>query len=175
MNAKQRREAIVSLLRQQTKPISATALAKEFGVSRQIIVGDIALLRAGDLPVLATPRGYLLQGQGSGGQILRTIACRHQGEQQLAAELYTVVDFGGSLIDVIVEHPIYGQLSGQLQIHTRYDADQFLQQLKSQQATSLSILTNGIHLHTISCPNEEIYQRILQSLDQQGILMKVSD
>lgn len=174
MNAEERREAIVAALREQVGPVSAGALAGRFGVSRQVIVGDVALLRARDVPIFATPRGYVLEQAGR-GRLLRTIACCHSGEEILAEELFTVVDFGGEVIDVIVEHPIYGQISGQLHIQNRFDVQCFLEKLRSGQAKALSSLTGGIHLHTISCPSEEIYERILQSLSQKGILLPSGD
>jgi len=174
MNAEERREAIVAALRGQVGPVSAGALAGRFGVSRQVIVGDVALLRAREIPIFATPRGYLLEQDGR-GRILRTIACCHNGEELLADELNTIVDFGGQIIDVIVEHPIYGQISGQLHIQTRFDVQCFLEKLQSAQAKALSSLTGGIHLHTISCPSEEIYERILQSLSRKGILLPNGD
>ena len=174
MNTEERRAAIVCALREQVGPVSASALAARFGVSRQIIVGDVALLRAKDVPIFATPRGYLLEQEGP-SCIRRTIACCHSGEDPLAEELFTVVDFGGEVVDVIVEHPIYGQISGQLHIQSRFDVQRFLEKLKTEQAKALSSLTGGIHLHTISCPSEEIYERILQSLSGKDILLPNGD
>ena len=66
LNAKERRQAILEQLKRAEKPVSATALARQYGVSRQIIVGDVALLRAGGEPISATPRGYVLDREGDG-------------------------------------------------------------------------------------------------------------
>lgn len=171
MNAGIRREKIVQRLEKAEGPVSATALAKELGVSRQIIVGDIALLRAAEHAITATPRGYVLERQESERGKRFTIACRHD-KDQLRTELYTIVDYGGGVLDVIVEHPIYGQLAGKLQVFSRYDADQFCEKLDSNQAPPLCDLTGGIHLHTILCPDEETFHRIEQQLHNQGILVK---
>ena len=46
MNAAQRRERILTRLNSAGAPLSASTLAAELGVSRQIVVGDVALLRA---------------------------------------------------------------------------------------------------------------------------------
>lgn len=171
MNAQQRREGVLLQLRQSEKPVSAAALAKQFSVSRQIIVGDIALLRAGGQSIDATPRGYLLRRRREG--LVRTVAVCHSGAE-IAQELYACVDNGCAVLDVIVEHPLYGQLTGQLQLRSRYDVQQFLEQSEQEQAAPLSRLTDGIHLHTLCCPDEEAYQRVCAALRKAGILLEES-
>jgi transcriptional regulator of NAD metabolism len=172
MDATQRRQKIIEILRQNSQPLSANAIAARFTVSRQIIVGDIALLRASNIAISATPRGYILLDQSSEtNEITHTIACRHNMDK-LVDELYTVVDNGCGLIDVIVEHSIYGQISGQLHIFSRYDADCFLEKLKKNHAMPLSDLTDGVHLHTISCSSEKAYERVLSELKKKGILFE---
>ncbi len=170
MDAAQRRQGILEILKQSAQPVSASTIANRFAVSRQIIVGDIALLRASNIAISATPRGYILNdNNGSTDDIVRTIACRHSRDN-LAEELYTIVDNGCGLIDVIVEHAVYGQISGQLHIFSRYDADCFLKKLAKDHASPLCDLTGGVHLHTISCQSEEAYERVLSQLDEKGIL-----
>ena len=106
MNAAERRTKITHLLAQANGPLSATALAAQCGVSRQIIVGDVALLRAGGLAVLATPRGYILENTSAPACAERHIVSHHDNSRMLE-ELYTVVDLGGAVIDVTVEHAVY--------------------------------------------------------------------
>ena len=154
MNSKQRRAAILQQIQQEQQPISASALAKQFAVSRQIIVGDIALLRAQGCHIIATPRGYQCEEDRLDGH-LKTIAVCHRPED-LRDEIYTIVDLGGALVDVIVEHPIYGELRGLLHIYSRYDADRFFEKLHNEKARPLAELTNGIHLHTIRTHDEQI-------------------
>lgn len=166
MDGEARRRAIQALLEHTDQPVSAAALAKEFSVSRQIVVGDVALLRAGGLEVTATPRGYILP-KAAGG-VTHTLACRH-GEEEMEEELNAIVDQGCTIIDVIVEHPVYGQLTGPLQLSSRYDVAQFI--ARSRDAAPLSLLTNGIHLHTVSCPNEETFERVRSILRKKGILL----
>lgn len=174
MTSAQRREKITEFLKKSLLPISASMLAKELQVSRQVIVGDIALLRASGIDILATPRGYIFTpNELSGGSLLFTIACNH-GTEQTAEELYIIVDNGGKIIDVTVEHPIYGQITGQLNIFSRYDVDEFIKNTKQQNAPLLSKLTDGVHLHTVSCKNEEIFKRIVADLEQAGILLDKS-
>lgn len=171
MKADERRNAILNFLQKQSTPLSASVLAEKCGVSRQIIVGDIALLRASGVPISATPRGYILQQEVPLPKTAHTIACRHI-QQDLQKELYAIVDAGCAVLDVTVEHPVYGQIVGELQIFSRFDADLFIKKLEANNAFPLCNLTDGVHLHTISCPSEENYQQALLMLRKQGILVE---
>ena len=154
-------------LRGAQGPLSAAALARELRVSRQVIVGDVALLRAGGLDVIATPRGYVLPRPPAG--VACTLVCRHRPDQ-MEEELNTIVDQGCTVLDVIVEHPIYGQITGPLQLSNRYEVSQFLARCQAQEAAPLSQLTEGIHLHTVLCPDEDAAQRARDALARAGIL-----
>ena len=169
MNAVQRREALSRCLTETPCPVSATALAGRFSVSRQIIVGDIALLRAAGANIVSTPRGYLVPREVGGR--LRTLVCRHSAAE-LEPELNIMVDNGCTVIDVAVEHPVYGQLSGRLELSSRYDVGEFIRRVKEEGAKPLSVLTDGIHLHTLRCPDEDAFQRVRTALDAAGFLVK---
>ena len=169
MEAVERRRAIAQRLAQADGPVSAAALAKAFSVSRQIKVGDVALLRAGGMEIFATPRGYILPGEPAA--LTRTVACVHSGGE-MARELEIMVDQGCQVVDVVVEHPVYGQLTGQLHLSSRYEVQEFIRSVSENQAKLLSDLTGGIHLHTLRCPSEEAYQRVLEELDRAGFLLK---
>lgn len=168
MDAVQRRAALSDYLSQAAGPVSASVLAARFSVSRQIIVGDIALLRAGGLDIAATPRGYLLPRPTPG--LTRQLACVHRPED-MGRELELMVDNGCTVLDVIVEHPVYGQLTGQLQISSRYDVEQFLARVQAHDAAPLSMLTGGIHLHTLRCPDEAACARACAALKAAGLLL----
>lgn len=169
MDAGARRERIREMLSAASAPVSAASLAGTLGVSRQVIVGDVALLRAAGLNVSATPRGYLLRPEERG--LLRTVACRHT-VREMEAELNAMVDNGCTVLDVIVEHPVYGQLTGTLRLSSRYDVGQFAARCGSTAAPPLSLLTEGIHLHTLSCPDENAFRRVLQALREMNILLE---
>ena len=126
MNAAQRRERILTRLTGASEPMSASLLAGELGVSRQIVVGDVALLRAAGAQIDATPRGYQLHPAAKG--YTGILACVHRTAEEMRAELYTVVDQGGVVVDVAVENPLYGELRGNLNLASRYDVDLFLRQ-----------------------------------------------
>lgn len=169
MRAEERRQAIQDILRQSPQPISAGVLAARFSVSRQIIVGDIALLRAAGADISATPRGYVSHASPAG--ILRQVACQHDAAG-MEAELNAMVDQGCTVVDVIVEHPIYGQLTGPLQLSSRYDVTQFIARCAQAEAQPLSNLTEGIHLHTLSCPSEAAFARVQAALRALGVLLE---
>lgn len=172
MEAAQRRETIRQILSESSAPVSAGVLAEKMHVSRQVIVGDVALLRASSVPIAATPRGYIMERTDARpGEILRTVACQH-GRENIAEELYAIVDNGCGILDVTVEHAVYGQISGRLQIFSRFDADDFLRNLAKSKSLPLCDLTGGVHLHNISCPSEEAYRRVLAILKQKGILFE---
>ena len=148
MHSDERRKAIAEILRAADAPISASALAEKFSVSRQIIV---------------TPE----EARG----IVRRVAVKHT-PQEMEAELNTIVDNGCTVIDVIVDHPIYGQLTGPLQISNRYEVGQFIERCKK--AEPLSSLTDGIHLHTLSCPDEAAFERTKAALCALHVLLEES-
>ena len=168
MHAQERRQEILKLLHQSAQPISASALAERFSVTRQVIVGDIALLRSGGADILATPRGYCIQGAAPSG-LVRRVAVRHT-PHRMETELNIMVDNGCTVVDVIVEHPLYGQLTGSLQLSTRAEVEQFM--ARSLTAQPLSALTGGIHLHTLLCPDEAAFRRVLEALRQENILLE---
>ena len=167
MDSESRRKALAEYLKRMEGPVSAAALAREFSVSRQIIVGDVALLRAGGLDVTATPRGYVLPRPPAG--MVYTFACCHRGDR-MEEELNAMVDQGCTVLDVIVEHPIYGQLTGPLRLSSRYEVAQFVRRCAQEEAAPLSQLTEGVHLHNVLCPDAEAARRVRDALAQLGVL-----
>ncbi len=172
MTASQRRSAICLALEEAEQPLSATALAQQFSVTRQVVVGDIALLRAAGHDISATPRGYLMQRPQTG--LTRRIACRHSAAET-AEELFAMVDCGCTVQDVIVEHPVYGQLTAPLQLSCRYDVEQYLARMGAAEARPLSALTEGVHLHTVLAPDEAHLAQLRGSLARLGILLEEKD
>lgn len=167
MDGEKRRSLIIEALTGTDIPLSATALANRCGVSRQIIVGDVALLRAAGEKIISTPRGYVLE-QAPG--LVFTIACVHNREDT-EKELNIMVDNGCTVIDVSVDHPIYGQLTASLQLSSRFDVSKFIEKLESGQTSPLSALTGGIHLHRLLCPDEAAFIRTRDRLAAEGMLI----
>lgn len=169
MNAAQRRQRILDELDQADRPLPAAVLAQRLSVSRQIIVGDVALLRAGGSPITATPRGYVLDRPQTG--LVRAVACFHAPED-MERELTLIVDQGCTVVDVVVDHPVYGQLTGPLDLSSRYDISEFIRKLEGNSALPLSSLTDGVHLHTLRCPNQAAFDRAVAALEQEGFLAR---
>ena len=171
MNAATRRSTILEIIKKSSDPISATVLAKRFDVSRQVIVGDIALLRAQGHEITATARGYLLPRSPDALPYTAIIPCIHTPENT-RAELYTMVNMGAFVDNVIVEHHIYGEIIGQLNLKNTEDVDAFMARVDSLETKLLSELTDGIHIHTISCVDVNHYNRVCETLDKLGYLYK---
>lgn len=167
MDTKARREAIRKTLKAEIKPLNATVLAQTYGVSRQVIVGDIAILKAQQIPIVATVRGYMYVHELVDD--LYTIACCHD-EGDTKEELELIVDQGGVIVNVIVDHPLYGELIGKLDIGSRYDIDQFIEKMVTTQAKNLSAVQDGVHLHTLKCKDGAMYERIKEKLKERGFL-----
>lgn len=169
MTGEDRRVYLLEALNEAKSPINATCFAEKLGVTRQIIVADIALLRASGHNIKAEHRGYVLDKAEQ--NFKKKIVCKHSKER-VTDELYAIVDNGGKMLDVQVEHSIYSTISAELSISSRYDADEFVKAVSDTGASQLSDLTGGVHIHTISVKDEEMFERIRKKLDELGILVK---
>lgn len=171
LDGEKRREEIIQMLEDSSSPVSGTELAKRLKVSRQVIVQDVALLRAVNKNILSTNKGYLLFEPGrSTGESKKTICVRHTTEQVLD-EFYTIVDLGGKLLDVVVEHELYGQIAVDLIIASRQDADEFYEKMRNNRAKPLKELTEDIHYHTIVAKDRVSIEKIEKALQGKGYLI----
>ena len=161
-----RRETILNMMRTSQVPLSGTALGKATGVSRQVVVQDIALLRTEGHAILATPRGYILEGPKG---ITRLIKVCHT-EEETEEELNLIVDLGGRVEDVIVNHRAYGVISAPLEVRCRRDVQKFKDQILSGKSTLLMNVTSGYHFHHVSADSEEILEEIQEKLKERGFL-----
>ena len=165
MVGEMRRQEILKYIADSRKPVSGTKLAELFQVSRQVIVQDIALLRAADYDIISTNRGYLC---GALKKAERVFHVFHR-DDQIEAELNAIVDCGGTVKDVFVQHEIYGELKAPLQISSRIQVRQFLEDIKSGKSKPLTNLTSGHHCHTVLADSDEILDLIGHSLRDLGI------
>lgn len=170
MNTNERRKKILQTLKQTQIPLTGSELSNIYKVSRQIIVGDITVLRASGYNIYATPRGYILPQDSKINQELAIICCKHT-DDNLQQELEIIVDNGGKIRDVIVEHPLYGEIRVNLFINSRRDIQLFLQKKSETKATALMSITNGIHYHTIEIPDLETLNLIKTELTKFRILI----
>ena len=169
MNSKERREYIKNLLMKNNNTYKGQFLAEELGVTRQVIVKDIAIIRAEGINIIATPEGYLIPNEES-NYVRRVIALSHSRDD-IYNELECIVKFGGVVEDVTVEHPLYGEIRAMLMIKTLMDIEKFIKKFKEFNAEPLSSLTKGIHLHTIKADNEEIMEYIIKELKNKNYLI----
>jgi transcriptional regulator of NAD metabolism len=170
INSKERRKYIIELLLKSNEPQKGQQLAEKLGVTRQVIVKDIAILRAEGNEIIATPEGYMISKDTKNGTT-RVIAVSHK-KDEIYDELKSIIKYGGIVKDVIIEHPLYGEMRGMLMIKTLFDIQSFTDKLNSYNAEPLLRLTKGIHLHTIEAENEEIIKKIIDELDYKGFLIK---
>jgi transcriptional regulator of NAD metabolism len=170
-----RRELILEWLLETDQPITGTFLATKTNVSRQIIVRDISILKARNYPILATSQGYIfLKEQVKSELCSKVIACKHIPELT-ENELNIIVDYGGIVKDVVVDHPVYGDLTASLMIRNRRDVHEFITKMTSTNAVFLSQLTDGVHLHTIEARTEKQLDEICNALLAGGFLLTSDD
>ena len=172
MDTENRRYQILNLLENQHKPVSGTVLSRLFGVSRQVIVQDIALLRAENKEILSTNKGYVLFKQVEESGIHKRVFRVTHSLENMEEELNCIVDNGGYVKDVLVDHDLYGQISGALNLGNRADVAEFIQKVKVSRSKPLKVLTDEIHYHTVEAKSTEILDRIERRLDEMGMLVK---
>lgn len=171
MEGKERRDAIINDLMERMKPVTGTALAKKYGVSRQVVVQDIALIRAQGMHIISTGEGYLISKVNE-ETIKRAITVKH-AMNEIEDELNTIVDFGGNVLNVIVSHPVYGEIEVDMMINSRKSVKNFIKKMNSEDFVPLMHLTGGEHLHIIEADDEETLDDIENELDKKGYLVKI--
>ena len=172
MTGEQRRNKILEILKKSDKPVSGTFLARELQVSRQVIVQDIALLRAKNKEISSTHRGYVLFNNKT--ECIRVFKVRHENDE-VEKELNLIVDLGGYIEDVFVYHKIYNVVKANLNINSRRDIQKYLKELKSGHSTLLMNVTSGYHYHTVKAKSEDILDEIQEELDKAGFLAKLQE
>ena len=145
MSGEERRNELLSRIRNSGKPLAGAGLAREFEVSRQVIVQDIALLRAAGYDIISTNRGYLLKGISQSSRVFKV---RHR-DDQIEDELNTIVDCGGTVRDVFVNHEVYGEIRAELGVSSRLQVARFMEGINSGRSQPLKNVTSGIHLSLI--------------------------
>ena len=169
MTANERREEIIRNLVKEKKAIKGSELAIYFNVTRQVIVKDIAILRAAGKNIIATPDRYMIN-DNLDNRVKSVIAVNHT-EDEMENELEIIVKYGGIIEDVIVEHPLYGEIRGILKIKNLNDLNKFTGYFEKIDAKPLSALTNGVHLHTVSVDTKENMELIKSELSEKGFIL----
>ncbi len=167
MNGMERRAKIVEYVKTSTEPVSGKQLADMFDVSRQIIVQDIALIRANGCDIISTHRGYVLHTQKT---VSRVFHVNHT-DDELEAELCMMVDMGGKVVNVMVNHKLYGEITAELNITSRHKVQEFVTDMKSGKSSPLKNITSNDHMHLVEAEDEKILDMIEKKLDEMGILI----
>ncbi|OLN31551.1 transcription repressor NadR [Desulfosporosinus metallidurans] len=168
----ERRECLLEMLKKSKEPLKAAQLAELTGVSRQVIVQDMALLRAKVEPVIATPQGYIYFKDSPLQGVQRVIFSRHSAEDT-ERELNLLVDLGVQVLDVGVEHSVYGKIFRPLKLKSRLDIKKFISQMTQKDANLLSSLTDGLHIHTIEASSAEVLDKACKVLAEEGFLLEL--
>lgn len=168
----ERRSFILQQLKDSPVPLTGSELANKTNVSRQVIVGDITLLKAKNEPIIATSQGYIYLKQNSSTYSFeRTIACRHS-PKDTEKELNLLVDHGVLVKDVKIEHTVYGDLTASIMVSNRQEVKHFMENMQKTRASLLSELTDGIHIHTISASSTQILDKAEEALKAEGFLIE---
>ena len=168
MSGEERREEVLKYLKTSGSPVSGAALAEEFGVSRQVIVQDIALLRASCHQILSTNRGYVCSGKSAVSEVF----CVCHADDEIQEELNLIVDCGGTVEDGFVEHEVYGRLRADLKVRSRRQAQEFVDGIKSGKSSPLKNITSGVHYHTVSADSEAVLDSVKEELEKRGFLAR---
>ena len=169
MTGSDRREDIIAQMQKSGIPLSGTRLASIYKVSRQVIVQDIALIRASGYDIISTNRGYILNTAGS---VSRVFKVQHTDEQ-LEEELCTIVDLGGVVKNVMVNHRVYGPIEAELNISSRRKAAEFMEDIRNGKSSPLKNITSNYHYHKVLADKEETLNMIEEALRKKNYLIEV--
>ena len=167
MTGTERRTKIVELIQNSEKPLSGTALAKQCDVSRQVIVQDIALIRASGYDIISTNRGYNIQEPLVRERVFKV----NHTDEQLEEELYSIIDLGGTVVNVMVNHRVYGHMEAELRINSRRKVEAFMEDIRSGKSSPLKNITSNYHYHKVAADSEETLDLIEEALRQKHFLV----
>ena len=166
MKAQERRKSIVNILLSEDRPVPGGELSEKCGVSRQIIVQDIAVLKGQGFDILSTHNGYIIQKSPLKERVFKV---KHSTEQT-EDELNTIVELGGTVVDVFVWHKVYGKMVAPLNIFSSLQIKQFIEGVRTGKSTELMNITGGYHYHTVRAEKEDVLDRIEEELSEKGYI-----
>ncbi len=167
MKSEERRKRLLTILADSTEPVSGSKLSELLDVSRQIIVQDIALIKAAGHDIVPTHYGYVLKRKSV---FERTFKLRHTSAET-EDELSLIVSLGGTVVNVYVWHKVYGRIEARLNIFSKRGVKQFIDGIKSGKSSELMHITSGYHYHTVSAESSEILDKIENALSERGYIV----
>ena len=168
MNGEERRKNIINIINSSSRPLSGSELARQLGVSRQVIVNDIALIRANNVDIISTHKGYIIN---TPIHCMREFKVNHPSSQ-FEDEMNTIIDAGGKILDISINHPVYGRITAQLEIYSRNDILKFKKKMQTDNAEPLCRITSVIHYHTVIAYSEQILDDVETALSERGYLIQ---
>ena len=171
MKGEARRQEILKRLSRSDAPVSANSLAECFGVSRQIIVKDIAILRNSGFEISAHARGYVLDKKAMPERVFKII----HSDEDVEKELNLIIDLGGRVEDVFVYHKFYNKVTAKMNIKSRLDVNNFIEDITSGKSSLLKNITSGYHYHTVSADSIETLNLIEAKLKENGFLAPLQE
>lgn len=166
MKAPERRKTIINLLLSKESPTPGSELSEKCGVSRQIIVQDIAVLKGQGFDIISTHNGYILQKSPLKEKVFKV---KHTTEQT-EDELNSIVELGGTVVDVFVWHKVYGKMSAPLNIFSSLQVKQFIEGIRAGKSTELMNITGGYHYHTVRAESDSALEQIEKTLSEKGYI-----
>lgn len=171
MNGEERRKQLIRILAASQTPVSGGALSRQLHVSRQVIVQDVALLRANGAEIFSASRGYVLQTKSEAKRVFKVF----HSDEEVEDELTMIVDLGGRIQDVFVYHKAYGVIRADMNIRSRRDIKIFMDTIASGKSSLLKNVTAGYHYHTVYAENEQTLDVIQESLREKGLLARLNE
>lgn len=168
MTGSERRDNIIRKIQESEIPVSGQKLASLYGVSRQVIVQDIALVRAAGYDIISTNRGYILNAPKT---VERIFKVQHTDEQ-LEEELCCIVDLGGCVRNVMIHHRVYGTMEAELNLNSRRKVAEFLEDIRSGKSSPLKNITSNYHYHNVTADSEETLDMIENELRIKKFLVE---
>ena len=170
-NGRERREQILQILKNSKEPVAGTELANQLDVSRQVIVQDMALIRAYGVEVFSTNRGFLIHMPKQVSRVFKVIHTNEQVEE----ELNLIVDLGARVEDVFVYHKVYNVIKVNMDIKSRRDVSKYMEGITSGKSTNLMNLTSNYHYHTVVADDKQTLDLIQEELKRKGFLAQLQD
>ncbi|MBO8434215.1 MAG: transcription repressor NadR [Tyzzerella sp.] len=169
MTSDYRQREILKILKSSDSPVTGKSLAQKFGVTRQIIVKDIGIIKACGNSIISTAKGYIYENAKKEG-FEREICVCHKSDD-IEREMNIIVDFGGKLLKTTVNHPLYGNVGESLYIKSRKDVKEFMSKVSETGCMPLLELTKGVHTHIISADDVKTLDEICEKLKEIGYLI----
>ena len=80
---------------------------------------------------------------------------------------------GGCVLDVMINHRVYGKVTAPLNIKNRRDIQIFMNDIESGKSAPLMNVTSGYHFHRVSAEQEEILDEIEEALREKHYLTEL--